>query len=99
MRRLSLKELSMKSCQRCGGNLLHEDSEYFCIQCGCEHDYQGNRIIGKVAFSANAGSVGKAGKDQQYPLKDWVRWQLIEPVEFLTENNLNETSRRSEAGP
>ena len=39
----------MQRCQRCGGSILPEENEYWCLQCGCEHDKRGNVIKPKVS--------------------------------------------------
>jgi hypothetical protein len=49
----------MKQCKRCGGNLLSEGDGYDCLQCGCEHDKQGE--LSKVRNSTLSSFHGGAG--------------------------------------
>ena len=42
-------------CQRCGGNILRDYEEYFCLQCGAEHRISPDGAVlqhGKPSLSA-----------------------------------------------
>jgi hypothetical protein len=66
-------------CQKCGGQILRNLDEYFCLQCSAEHDEAGNICVPRWGRRLETLYDGRAGDKYNGGVKQPVIYRRTFP--------------------